>query len=1351
MLHHLLKCSLWLFTFISLSLGLFGQKNPQTIEASRKKILSDQKVSAVEFSPERQTPSMIMMDVKNGGYSKTALNDVLGRYLEARTGMDNLTVARNTILRNDLEVIDLQQTFRGIKVEHGKYKALLKNGIVQFFNGAWFDVPSNFSTKPVITEAQALNFAKSSIHAAKYAWEEIQELLRHATNAQQRMALQQELNEYLPKAELVIVKDFTKAGVAVLRLAYKFNIYATRPLSRGWIYVDAQNGKILLYDSILKDFNEKKNPSPPSVNATVQTRYAGTQIIKTKQISGNDPNSGLPIVSSHPTNEVYVPGGLTYVLMDDTRGGGIETYDLNGVGGLPISVAGIYAQGKSLTDVDNNWTLAEHHRSPGNDGALEAENDDIAWDAHWGAEVVYDYWLAKHNRLSFDNNNAKIKNFIHYGPAYDNAFWNGTAMTYGDGSGPAAAGFKALTSLDVCGHEIGHGVCSYTSDLIYASESGAMNEGLSDIWASCIEHFSMVRVGSTVPPNAYRPFYIGEQIGANYDSPLRRMDKPGAQGNPDTYGGTNWVNPVCAPNLVNDECGVHTNSGVINKWFFLITAGSKFGTRGVGTSGYYFSDSDDEINDLSNTYTVNGLGFDVSENITFIMETMLTSAATYAEARSVSIAVAKALTGNPCDPVVETITNAWYAVGVGSAFVTPCVITYGFTFQPGFALTEAALGTGCGDGKTFFVPVLLPANSTATFTTGGTATNGTDYTLSSTSIVNSTGAIQQDTLSIFIKNDAVIESDETINLTVSVTNAGANPVNTNYTITISNDDVTPVIGVDSIVLLNETFTRADGFTDPTGWTEIMEVPEGTFDVINNPTPNGKNQWGIFSNQLAVTGKVFATNTAFPGGTYNNLSESKSIVRSSLIDGRGLSTMVIHFDYTVQGEVDATSGSTDPESLPVFDYMAIVYSFDGTNFTELNTGPYRVFAAATPQTGTYNIALPSALSNKQFYIGFRWYNDANAGGPVSVDIDNLTLKGVPRKLEKDLGHEGNETLAGNQEIYIYSQNDGELVAKINNTSSHNFLCVSESIEKAGNSTFTWYSNGTNLFKASDKIVKSIPTSEDGSSSYTISLYFSETQIVALETITGLSRTSFAIHHSTASTYSGANNGNTVSATTSYSAIAGVGGVFTATFTGGLAGSFALAGPIPQAPLPVKCIDFRAVKGNTQVTLNWKVAEEINSKNYIVERSIDGINFTEVGSIDATTINNGSYSFTDNNVGGLQNVYYRLKQTDVDGKYSYLCTILRVRFDDRNAFVIGNIYPNPSAGSEVFVNITTTVKKKIRIEYVSSNGQLISWQQKEILPGTSRVALNTRIVAQGTYLVRFRDEDDSIIDVQSLIHH
>jgi Zn-dependent metalloprotease len=64
-----------------------------------------------------------------------------------------------------------------------------------------------------------------------------------------------------------------------------------------------------------------------------------------------------------------------------------------------------------------------------------------------------------------------------------------------------------LTSLDVCGHEIGHGVCEFTADLVYARESGAMNEGFSDIWAA-LENFVLVGIDATLP----YPMGVGEQI-----------------------------------------------------------------------------------------------------------------------------------------------------------------------------------------------------------------------------------------------------------------------------------------------------------------------------------------------------------------------------------------------------------------------------------------------------------------------------------------------------------------------------------------------------------------------------------------------------------------------------------------------------------------------------------------------------------------------------------------------------------------------------------------------------------------------------------------------------------------------
>lgn len=1131
-----------------------AQKTPQQLNDLKKNVLADPRVAALELSPERQTPSLIVLK-KNTGYSRDQARVALQHYLALRPGTDELVLAKANQLNANVEVLEFQQYFKGLKVEHARFKAFVKNGQVQFYNGAWFDVATALPAQPSLNETAALNAAKARVAAKRYAWEDIQDKIAHATDSRVKEALQKELDALTPKGELVIVKDFTKKGVAQPRLAYKFNIYAAEPLSRAWFYVDAQDGRILLIDKIIKHFD---GPTPASVSTMVQTRYAGTQVIKTKLTSGNDPNSGLLLTSSHPTTELlYLPGANTYTLMDDTRGNGIETYDLNGVGGLPISVPTLYIQGKSFTDADNNWTYAEHHRSPANDGAFEAENDDIAWDAHWGAEVVYDYWLAKHNRLSYDGNNAKIKSFIHYGPAYDNAFWNGTAMTYGDGSGTAAGGFKALTSLDVCGHEIGHGVCSFTADLVYANESGAMNEALSDIWASCIEHFAMVRSGSTVPPTAYRPFYIGEQIGATTDNPLRRMDNPKAQGNPDTYGGENWADPNCTPSLANDQCGVHTNSGVLNHWFFLLTAGSKSGTRPAGMTAnqYYFADSDDEINDLGNAYQVNGVGFDVSENIAFLMESMLTSTATYAEARAVSVEVAKAISGDPCSALVESVTNAWYAVGVGDKFVKPCTVQYGFISLAGSTISEASPAQGCNASKSISIPVLLPANATATVTASGTALQGADYSLSTTTLSNTTGNNSKQDLVVTIKNDGMVEADETIDLKLSITNTAGNPVNTDYRITITDDDVVPTIGNNEITLLNETFTRADGFDDPAGWKELLQLPETNGD----PQATGKNQWGIFNNQLAITGKEGLTNTVLPGSTYNNLSESNTIIRTPLLDARGLSLLNLKFDYNVQGEVDPTSGSTDIENLPVLDYMAVMYSLDGINFVELNTESFKQFASLLPASGSFTGLLPASLSNHQFYLGFRWSNDANAGGPLSVNIDNLVLKGAPRKIENDLNQNGRENLGAGYDVWFYSAQDGEVLAKVKNSSAKDYGCTNVYVEKTGNRSFNLYQGRDGLHKVADKVLR-IETSLIYKAATTVTLFYTEAQLQALEAATGQKRTAFGVYQTDAPSYTGASAKNTIRYTTTYNAIAGVGGSYTISFTEKANGSYALGYPV-----------------------------------------------------------------------------------------------------------------------------------------------------------------------------------------------
>lgn len=1150
------KSSLWLF-IICIGLQIlpgFSQNKKALLENEKNRILSNPKIEFVEFSEERATPAFIKLKGENSGALGKKAGLLLENLLNIRPGVDLMKEDKIQKLDESNEVLEFQQYFNGVKVDRSKFKAFVQNGFVKFYNGSFFNVPKNLSTKPTISESKALEFAKARIGAQTYVWEDYADKIKKTTEPQLKEALQKDLAELYPKGELVIIKDFSVLNSADVRLAYKFNIYATLPLSRSFVYIDANDGHVLLIDAIIKHLEDAPPPPTPSVLTQVTTRYAGKRNIYVSQVSGNDPNNGQTLQSSHPSTETYTPGNPTYVLIDNTRGNGVVTYDLNNVGGLPISVAPAYTAAKSFTDVDNNWTMPEHNRGGGNGGASEAENDDIAWDAHWGAEVVYDYWKNKHNRLSYDGNNAPIKSYIHSGAAYDNAFWNGSVMTYGDGSFPAPGGFKALTSLDVCGHEIGHGVCSSTSDLVYALESGAMNEALSDIWAACIEYYAIKNVDPSLAAK-YKPFYIGEQISVDSTRPLRRMDSPKAESNPDTYGGQFWTKqPGCTPTLANDQCGVHNNSGVLNKWFYLITVGS-----GVGSGpDAAFAGTDDGVNDavagshVANAYSVKGLGFNVAERITFLMETMLTATADFAEARLVSIQAATQISGSPCSAMVESVTNAWYAVGVGAKFVKPCTITYGFTISNGsLATTETGAPGGCSSYKIISLPVVMPANSSATISSGGTAINSVDYLLPSTTITNTASISKQIAFLVKIFDDAATEEDETISLNLTITNTLSNPVNTSFSITIMDDDAAPVLSVGQKNLLSETFTRADGFSDPAGWTETLELPET---ANGDPVATGKNQWGVFDNRLAITGKDGVTGTQFPNRNYNNASESKTIIKSPLIDAGGLANVNIKFDYLVQGEVDPAG--TNPESFPAFDYMAVAYSFDGVKFTEFSIGALRQFASAQPDSGTVNVTLPSSFNNKKFYLAFRWNNDANAGGPISVSIDNLSVNALGLLIESDRGHFTHQNLNSLNDVYFKSVQDNQLLGRITNNTTTNIGCTYLVIERAGDAPYNLYkeANGANN-KVVGKILR-IMTDNKISSSKTMSLYYTEAQLAALETATGKNRTTFMVYRVDTTSYGFARSNNTTKYAATYSALTGIGGKYTFTFSPDLKGYYAL---------------------------------------------------------------------------------------------------------------------------------------------------------------------------------------------------
>ncbi len=192
-------------------------------------------------------------------------------------------------------------------------------------------------------------------------------------------------------------------------------------------------------------------------------------------------------------------------------------------------------------------------------------------EAYDGAGATYDLYLQIYGRNSIDNNGMRMDSSVHYQKGYDNAFWDGQQMVYGDGDEdlpPNQRLFNRFTiSLDVIGHELTHGVTQFEANLNYSNQSGALNESTSDVFGSLVKQFQRGQTADQAD------WIIGEGLlTANVNGiGLRSMKAPG----------TAYDDPVLGKDpqpahmkdyvtTIEDNGGVHINSGIPNRAFYLI-------------------------------------------------------------------------------------------------------------------------------------------------------------------------------------------------------------------------------------------------------------------------------------------------------------------------------------------------------------------------------------------------------------------------------------------------------------------------------------------------------------------------------------------------------------------------------------------------------------------------------------------------------------------------------------------------------------------------------------------------------------------------------------------------------------
>lgn len=488
---------------------------------------------------------------------------------------------------------DKYQLFhKNLIVEGASFNLHSKDSYIESLNGKYFRKKSTIH-KPNISQSEALKAALNVVNAKLYEWE-VADSIKIADSIKKNSGVFSVKN--FPEGNLVYRPNFNHPDKKCI-LTWKFQITALEPYSSEYIYISAIDKKLIDRVSLIYNANSPGN---------AETEYSYT----------------VPIITDE--------NGGAYYLKEVRNGVSIETR--NGY------TNGVYQ------NTSNNWT----------EGAIGTA---MPLDVHWGIEKVIDYWIENHGYYSYNgdpNNPIPVVNKIYtedtFGGRFSAGGFSDPVLEYSTFAGGNS------TSLDVCAHEFGHGIEYFGgAGLENTREPGALNESFADIWMAVIEHWVIQQNLLNEYDIDKDPWLKGEEDLPFPLTPQSFRDPKSSESfpQPDTYEGELWEDPNCTFPSENDGCGIHTNSGVMNYWFYLLSEGNS---------------TDNYENDCHNFYSISGIGIEKAAKIVHIAQTQYLASSTskFLDARNAIILAAENLYGETSYEV-KAVTNAWYAVGVGPA------------------------------------------------------------------------------------------------------------------------------------------------------------------------------------------------------------------------------------------------------------------------------------------------------------------------------------------------------------------------------------------------------------------------------------------------------------------------------------------------------------------------------------------------------------------------------------------------------------------------------------------------------------------------------------------------------------
>ncbi len=637
-----------------------------------------------------------------------------------------------------------------------------------------------------------------------------------------------------------------------------------------------------------------------------------------------------------------------------------------------------------------------------------------------------------------------------------------------------------------------------------------------------------------------------------------------------------------------------------------------------------------------------------------------------------------------------------------------------------FGATDAAIPeeSGCNDDQTTWtLDVNLSGTSTVVnnvaLTLTGTA-DAQDYTVTPASLSFPAGSTTPQEITITLREDAVVEPDETLIITLGTPSGdavlGANDV---FTITILNDDAAPV---------------SSGGATTTLWTEDWEAAiSGWF--IAGTTNASQNEFGIFDFSPCSPNNLFGASTVAAiydndNGTsycdYWNYGYASESILLKEVNATGLGNIQVTFDYAVGGNAN--------------DYGDFIYSTDGgTTWTTIG-GPYT--GQATPATVT--VTMPASLDDSTFDIGWRWTDngDGTTNQP-GLQFDNITVTGTglvneietivtPTATDYD-----EQYLGPFETVHYFNPTTGTIMCTIENLTGHDYGCTKVEVDRAGTTSFL-SNDFAVVADITDKNFLVTPEVNNPGGGYNMTLYYTEAEIAGWEASNTAThpRTDLLMIKSVGSISAAATYETAGTAPVAYNTTTPVSGwAYTSTFGTGFSG-FALGdGP---GGLDVQLVYFDGKATPSGSLLEWQTSSETNSDFFTLEKSVDG-EFEFLAKIQGagTTSEKQSYEYLDPNPQIGEN-YYRLSQTDFDGRTEYF-NVVTVNYNGDETVTVS---PNPVA-DEIFVTYTSVTNGNMSLDIFSADGKLVKSINTSVAKGENNYTYNVSELAGGVYYMKINN--------------